>query len=577
MTNLLHDPPREALDALAAVVSGVRAVRAQLAALQAAELLLLQAGETIAEGIATAGAARDREMAHRMVHSEIGAAVRESDRAIAAKSGRAARLVEAYPAVYAALSAGRVSLAHANVIADAGAMVNDDRARPAYEEAALACAETETAGRLRPVAAELAERFAERTLDERHAEACASRRVVVVPGEDGMADLIAHLPAVQAAGIKDRLDRIAHHLRGTALARAAQSDVGVASDGPAPTHAAAPAPAASSDASTARSDRRSMDELRADVFTDLLLGAALTRVGAAATDGICGRGDAAAEDVSGIAARVQVVIPVSRFRPSAPDDPGSAAPAIGVPGHDGPATLEGFGPIDDAGALALAAEAGAWDRVEVESSTGDVISVDRYRPSAQLRRFLGARDLRCRFPGCRAVLRRCDIDHTVDAALGGPTTSANLGHLCRRHHTMKHATAWTVRQDGAGVFTWTSPLGRQHVDQPGSRVRFMPVDTDAPTGVRTGSQPAGGAACPASADARPDGARPPDASPDGSRPDGARPGDSRPGDSRPDSPTPRGAARERRRSTGPDPGGGPPHDGAAPHDGAPPDDGALPF
>jgi hypothetical protein len=37
------------------------------------------------------------------------------------------------------------------------------------------------------------------------------------------------------------------------------------------------------------------------------------------------------------------------------------------------------------------------------------------------RRFLRARDQHCRFPGCRRPAIRSEIDHTVDAALGGPT------------------------------------------------------------------------------------------------------------------------------------------------------------
>ena len=32
--------------------------------------------------------------------------------------------------------------------------------------------------------------------------------------------------------------------------------------------------------------------------------------------------------------------------------------------------------------------------------TGATLAVDRYRPSAELRRFLRVRDERCRFPGC---------------------------------------------------------------------------------------------------------------------------------------------------------------------------------
>ena len=70
--------------------------------------------------------------------------------------------------------------------------------------------------------------------------------------------------------------------------------------------------------------------------------------------------------------------------------------------------------------------------------------------------------------------RRCDIDHTIDHALSGQTSAANLAHLCRRHHTLKHQTAWTVTQRFGGVLEWTSPIGRTCTDTPVSTVAFAP-------------------------------------------------------------------------------------------------------
>ena len=113
-----------------------------------------------------------------------------------------------------------------------------------------------------------------------------------------------------------------------------------------------------------------------------------------------------------------------------------------------------------------------------------MLAVDRYRWNRDIERFLRARDERCRFPGCRRAARRSDIDHTVDAALGGATRSDNLAHLCRRHHTLKHHTAWTVRQTPGGVLEWRSPTGRSYLDRPPSVVRFIPD----PVGVRPDAQ-----------------------------------------------------------------------------------------
>ncbi|KAA9133847.1 HNH endonuclease [Microbacterium caowuchunii] len=61
---------------------------------------------------------------------------------------------------------------------------------------------------------------------------------------------------------------------------------------------------------------------------------------------------------------------------------------------------------------------------------------------------------------------RSDIDHTRDYADGGPTEAGNLAHLCRGHHTLKHATPWKVRQLPHGILEWTSPAGHTYTDHP---------------------------------------------------------------------------------------------------------------
>ena len=70
--------------------------------------------------------------------------------------------------------------------------------------------------------------------------------------------------------------------------------------------------------------------------------------------------------------------------------------------------------------------------------------------------------------------KRCDVDHTLDHALGGTTRDGNLALLCERHHTLKHNTAWTVEQLPRGVLEWTSPTGRVYIDKPISTIEFAP-------------------------------------------------------------------------------------------------------
>jgi Domain of unknown function (DUF222) len=101
-----------------------------------------------------------------------------------------------------------------------------------------------------------------------------------------------------------------------------------------------------------------------------------------------------------------------------------------------------------------------------------------YRPSATLDRFVRARDLTCRFPGCTAPAESCDIDHVIPYPLGA-THPSNLACLCRKHHHLK--TFWTgdwelkLLPDGAAV--WTSPTGRTYTTYPGCRSYFPEWDT----------------------------------------------------------------------------------------------------
>jgi hypothetical protein len=128
----------------------------------------------------------------------------------------------------------------------------------------------------------------------------------------------------------------------------------------------------------------------------------------------------------------------------------------------------------------LAGQAGEWDRLFIDPVTRTPVEIDTYRPTASMRKLLMARDQHCRFPGCRRAAIRCELDHTIDYALGGHTHIFNLAHLCQRHHSMKQFTKWEVRQIGGGVLEWTSPLGRTHrEDVPTPAVCFT-IDTADP-------------------------------------------------------------------------------------------------
>jgi hypothetical protein len=88
---------------------------------------------------------------------------------------------------------------------------------------------------------------------------------------------------------------------------------------------------------------------------------------------------------------------------------------------------------------------------------------DAYRPTAEQQRFVRVRDRRCRWPGCRRRPERCDLDHGIAHADGGPTDCWNLCCLCRRHHRIKtFAPGWsfTLLPDGRLIVRTPSGISR---------------------------------------------------------------------------------------------------------------------
>jgi len=419
--------------ALVGLVAETEAVAAAVAAAQVAEVRLLARAGVLAaqEASGQRASVRQHDMVLRSIAAELGGVLRVTDRTVQQRIGEARELVEGYPATLAAWEAGRITRGHARVIVDAGVVVPLDR-RPSFEAQAIRLCGDDTPHRVRAAVEILAERTAERSFTERHREANEGRRVRVIPGSQGMSSLVATVPTVIADGVLDRLTQQA-----TAIVDARR-------------HA---------DAESGDGDRRTMDQVRADVLSDLLLTGAPALDPTAAGDG--------PGVLGGIRAQVQVVVPVLTL--------------LGA--DDGPVDLVGRTPVDAETARCLAANAPSLTRVLTDPVDGTVRAVDRYRTPWPQRRFLRARDQHCRFPGCRRSAIRCELDHTIDAARGGPTALWNLAHLCQRHHSMKQFTRWKVRQRSGGMLEWTSPTGRVYrEDAPLPVVAFSPSAAPPPDG-----------------------------------------------------------------------------------------------
>jgi len=331
------------------------------------------------------------ELSYRALRAEVATALSVSEQTVDRELSLASTPIRQYPTVALALSSGEVSLAHTRVIADAGVIVNGDAKREAFTEQVLDIAAQETPGRLRPIARRLAESFAAETIATRHREARGQRRVCVYDGEDGMADLLAHLPAEQAHAIFDRLTQIGKRVQRAEAeheSRPAQPEIQVTTETP-----------------------RCLDEIRADALSDLLL--------AADPPMVAGTG------VEAIRGRVQVTVPLEGLLPGLGLEAEEANDSESTT-----AILSRHGPTSVEVARELAGAVGAWELARTDREGGTVISVDQYRPSERMKRLLVARDEHCRFPGCRVPAQRCDLDHTVDAARGGATATDNLAHLC---------------------------------------------------------------------------------------------------------------------------------------------------
>jgi Domain of unknown function (DUF222) len=182
-----------------------------------------------------------------------------------------------------------------------------------------------------------------------------------------------------------------------------------------------------------QTDTRSADQRRADALIDVF-----TRV----------LSDPSLPEQHGQRPAINVTVPLSTL--------------LGC--DEQPAHLDGYGPITAALARRIATDpTGTWRRL-VTDPTGQLLDNGRrtYRPPANLTHHIIARDQTCTFPGCQRPAKLCDLDHAEAWATGGPTTSQNVGPLCRRHHNAKHHAGWHVTRHPDGTREWTSPTGHHY-------------------------------------------------------------------------------------------------------------------
>ena len=355
----------------------------------------------------------------------------------------AKQLIHRLPTTEVDLAAGEFSYRHAQVIIEETYGLGDPMTGD-LEALLLPAANELTVSQFKEFARKLREKLNPGGMNERHRDA-ASRRTVTLDFErDGMALLSAYLPAEVAMAAHDRLTRLALAV-GRVMVTA--DDTEESGDG----------------------GKRTLSQLRADVFGDLMI-----------NGDTCDAGDPSMHGI-----RPQLLVSVPALTMLRAED---------APGH-----LSGYGPIAPETARELAARAPSFARVLTDPINGVILDFDdkKYVVRSDLRTVLTLQFERCSFPGCRRPASQCEMDHTVDWAKGGTTSLSNLAPLCKKHHNLKHHSAMKVTKRADGAMQWFTATGRMVVSRPdnllgeGMLARGSPTGGDPPSGAPPGGAPPG--------------------------------------------------------------------------------------
>ena len=339
------------------------------------------------------------DMSWRAFVCEIAAALRIPDRTAERLIRTSQTLVNDLPATLLALGEGRLSFRHAQILVDHSYGLERAAVRE-LETRMLPVAQKNTPSRFEQSVRKTRERLNPESMVERQVKAVEERGTELIPEQDGMVFVGAHVSSAVGVAIENRL---------TDMARSLQCD----------------------------GETRNLAQLKSDIFADILL------------------------DIDGQSGSTagQGASPIARFRSIRPTILVTVPAMTLLKRSDEPGIVEGYGPIDPATARELASFSKTMRRLITDPVTGIVLAYDRkrYRIPDDLRTWLRVRDGTCRFPGCNRRAGPCEIDHTRDWALDGETNHDNLAHLCKRHHTIKGASDWTVEQIGGGRLRWISP------------------------------------------------------------------------------------------------------------------------
>ena len=395
---------------------------------------------------------------------EIATALRMSGSTAQSRIDVARTLTQYLPGATAALAIGDISPAHANVIARESAQLIRQGVAPEVlkliEDEAIAHAEFHTPAQVANKVRSCIAMFAPEQFEAAAVEEKSTRRVSCYPNANGMATIVAFLPAADAQTIMLAIDRLAYKTNGVAKEklREFQEKSGYRMRANSNSHFPSQPDFISATNGT---------EIHAgaDLNTGAVPNFNLTDFSADLMDSMDAHRADAMTAIAALFLETNEDQVMNHGRPITVNLTIDLPTLLGL--SENPGQLSGYGAIPATVARELAAD-GKWRKFITDPTTGILLDFGResYLPPQALRDFLLARDKTCRFPGCRRSGVKGEIDHAVPWEEGGETSRSNLGLLCKRHHQLKTHGGWKLESFEDGSCEWTSPLGKK---------RFVPA------------------------------------------------------------------------------------------------------
>ena len=322
--------------------------------------------------------------------TEVAAALRLTRRAAVIETGLAADLTRRRPEVLESLRNGDIDLRRARVIVSNVSHLEDEAADEVVASI-LPVAPRLTTGQLAARIQRLAIEIDPESAQKRRREGVMQRRVVTESRPDGIGNIFGlDLPVEGVSAAARHINDLARRLK--------KSD-----------------------------ETRTMDQLRADVFLDLLTGV---------------------RHSGSSMGSVNLKIDLTTL--------------AGLDRHT--AELAGIGPITAEIAQNIAVEQtnGKWTWTVTHNGRPVATGTTRRRPDTGQETLVRAFHPTCVFPGCRMPAEESDIDHRRRWSDGGKTEIGNLEPLCRFHHIVKENSPWEVEPLPDQDLLWTSPLGHTY-------------------------------------------------------------------------------------------------------------------